>query len=46
MIGEAFTEHGRLWRHDGVHYALRASGIPASNRRRVTMGAGIGELAL
>lgn len=46
MIDEAFIEHNHLWRHDGGHYVLKASDLPASNRYRVTMEGSIDERVL
>lgn len=46
MIDEAFVEHSRLWRHDGDHYVLRASDLPASSKYRVTMEGRIDERVL
>lgn len=46
MIDEAFAEHSALWRHDGGHYTLKASDLPASNRYRVTMEGSIDDRVL
>lgn len=46
MIDEAFVEHNHLWQHDGSHYILKASDLPASNRYRVTMEGSIEERVL